>query len=92
MTEFSLAKVEAAKKSGRWKAESRPRISEEVPQELARALARDRKARSFFAGLAPSCRRAYIGWISTAKKPETRARRAGEAVALLHRGRKLGLK
>jgi hypothetical protein len=42
--------------------------------------------------LAPSYRRYYVGWIDAAKKEQTRARRAREAISLLAANRKLGLK
>ncbi len=92
MTRFGRAKVEAAKRSGRWDADARPAFAGDVPPELARALARSRRARDFFEGLAPSYRRQFIGWIATARRPETRANRVRESVALLARGRRLGLR
>ena len=92
MTEFGLAKIEAAKTSGRWGEEARPVINMDIPQELTDALARRRKAKDFFEHLAPTHRRQFIGWIVTAKRPETRARRLQESVDLLASGEKLGLK
>jgi uncharacterized protein YdeI (YjbR/CyaY-like superfamily) len=91
MTEFGQAKIDAARASGRWHVDGRPDVSR-VPRELSEALARNGKAREFFEKLAPSCRKQFIGWIGTAKKPETRAKRVRETVALLARGKKLGLK
>jgi hypothetical protein len=46
----------------------------------------------FFEALSPLERKRYIAWIHLAKRPETRARRIRESVALLARGEKLGLK
>ena len=45
-----------------------------------------------FAQLAPSYQRAYIGWIDSAKREETKKRRLREALDLLASGKKLGLK
>ena len=45
-----------------------------------------------FEALAPSYRRAYVGWIDSAKREETKQRRLREAVARLANGEKLGLK
>ncbi len=45
-----------------------------------------------FEKLSPSCRRAYIGWIDSAKRAETKEKRLGEAIALIAAGKKLGLK
>jgi uncharacterized protein YdeI (YjbR/CyaY-like superfamily) len=45
-----------------------------------------------FETLAPSYRRAYVGWIDAAKREDTKERRLREAVARLAKGEKLGLK
>ncbi|MFN8573088.1 MAG: YdeI/OmpD-associated family protein [Gemmatimonadaceae bacterium] len=63
-----------------------------LPVFLSRALKTNRKAWENFSRLAPSHRRHYVGWIMMAKKPETRARRLREAIALLEQNKKLGLK
>jgi uncharacterized protein YdeI (YjbR/CyaY-like superfamily) len=42
--------------------------------------------------LAPSLRRQYIGWIESAKREETKARRLQEAIRVLAAGKQLGLK
>ena len=92
MTRFGLAKVEAAKRSGSWWRDPRPMISMDLPPELSEALARNRKAKAFFEGLAPTYRKHFVAWIVTAKRPETRARRLRESLALLARGERLPLK
>jgi uncharacterized protein YdeI (YjbR/CyaY-like superfamily) len=63
-----------------------------VPPYVERALKADGAAWRFFETLAPSYRRAYIGWIDAAKREETKERRLREAVARLAKGEKLGLK
>jgi uncharacterized protein YdeI (YjbR/CyaY-like superfamily) len=63
-----------------------------IPPDLRRALARNAKARENFERLAPSYRRHYVAWIATAKKDETRARRLRQALALLAKNKKLGMK
>jgi uncharacterized protein YdeI (YjbR/CyaY-like superfamily) len=63
-----------------------------VPRYIERALKAERAAWRFFETLAPSYRRAYVGWIDAAKRPETRQRRLREAVARLASGERLGLK
>jgi uncharacterized protein YdeI (YjbR/CyaY-like superfamily) len=75
-------------------AKAAPRASrpEALPPELEVDLRRDAAAWEAFQGLPPSCRREYVGWISSAKKPETRARRLDEAKGRLARGERLGLK
>jgi uncharacterized protein YdeI (YjbR/CyaY-like superfamily) len=69
----------------------RPRLTV-LPAYIEKALKADARAREHFERLAPSKRRAYIGWVDSAKREETRARRLREAVGLLAAGRKLGLK
>jgi uncharacterized protein YdeI (YjbR/CyaY-like superfamily) len=92
MTAFGLAKVEAAKRSGRWETNPRPVVSLDVPKDLSGALARNRTAKAFFERLAPTYQKHFIGWIVTAKRPETRVKRLKESLALLEKREKLGLK
>lgn len=63
-----------------------------LPRYIERELKASPRAWAYFERLAPSYRQAYIGWIDSAKRPETKARRLREAVGLLESGRKLGLK
>jgi uncharacterized protein YdeI (YjbR/CyaY-like superfamily) len=63
-----------------------------VPGFFSEALAGNRPAREFFNGLAPSYRRNFIDWVSSAKREETRKRRLEEALSLLQQGKKLGMK
>jgi uncharacterized protein YdeI (YjbR/CyaY-like superfamily) len=70
---------------------ARPPIPD-LPPYIARALKANPKAWSFFQELAPSYRRHFVGWIHTARRPETRAKRIRESIALLAGGKKLGLK
>ena len=92
MTPTGNTMVKEAKASGFWDKPDRPQLSPEIPKELESALAKNKKARSFFDQLAPSYRKQYIGWIAFAKRQETKERRVKEAVVLLERGEKLGMK
>jgi uncharacterized protein YdeI (YjbR/CyaY-like superfamily) len=92
MTDVGLAKIKTARKTGLWEKDDRPRISFDVPPELAKALAENKKAKENFDKLAPSYRRQYIGWIAVAKRAETKKRRIKESIALLEKGKKLGMK
>jgi uncharacterized protein YdeI (YjbR/CyaY-like superfamily) len=71
---------------------ARRRSPLEVPPYLRKALSRHARARRHFERLAPWYRRMYIGWIDSARRPETKAKRLREAVGLLTAGKKLGLK
>jgi uncharacterized protein YdeI (YjbR/CyaY-like superfamily) len=55
-------------------------------------LRQNPKAGEFFFNLAPSYQKLYLRWITGAKREETRLRRLAEAVGLMNKGRKLGMK
>jgi len=64
----------------------------EIPSYIEQALRTNPRASKCFEQLAPSYRRAYIGWIDSAKREQTKERRLREALNLLAAGKKLGLK
>lgn len=81
-----LAEVERAKADGRWdSAYDSPRTSS-VPEDLAKALAAKPRAAAKFAALKSAERYSILWRIQTAKRPETRARRIEDFVAMLARG------
>lgn len=59
-----------------------------VPQGLADALQKSKTAGETFDRLSPGCRREYLEWITSAKRPETRERRITEAVVRLAAGKR----
>ena len=69
----------------------RPVIPER-PAYIEKAFKENRKAWAFFQTLPARERRNFVVWIHIAKREETRERRLREAVGLLARGEKLGLK
>ena len=87
MTPAGLAAVERAKHNGSWSSIDHVEAMT-VPEDLAAALDAVPRARRHFDAFAPSARKGYLHWISTAKRPETRARRVAEVVALAAQGRK----
>jgi hypothetical protein len=58
-----------------------------VPAELAAALAKNRKARAIFDAFPPSHRREYNDWVGEAKREETRAARAAQAIEWIAEGK-----
>lgn len=56
--------------------------------KAALALKQNCAAARGFKNLSPSCQREYLVWLTTAKRPETRARRLAETLAALESGRK----
>ncbi|MBC8144502.1 MAG: YdeI/OmpD-associated family protein [bacterium] len=89
MRPAGVAAVEAAKADGRWDAAYSSPSNATVPDELQKALNKNRKAKAFFETLNKSNRYAIIWRIQTAKKPETKTRRVEELVAMLTRGEKI---
>ena len=69
----------------------RPSVSE-IPPYIEKQLKADARVWNYFGQLAPSCRRAYIGWIDSAKREYTKEKRLREAISLLAAGKELGLK
>jgi uncharacterized protein YdeI (YjbR/CyaY-like superfamily) len=80
-----LAEIERARRDGRWARAYDGARDASVPDDLARALARDAKARAFFEALDGANRYAILYRVQTAKRPETRARRIETFVALCAR-------
>jgi uncharacterized protein YdeI (YjbR/CyaY-like superfamily) len=80
-----LAQVEAAKADGRWDAAYAPASRAEVPTDLQAALDRSPKAAEFFGTLSGANRYAILYRIGAVKKPETRARKIADFVAMLER-------
>jgi uncharacterized protein YdeI (YjbR/CyaY-like superfamily) len=86
MKPAGLREVERAKADGRWeRAYDSPKTAE-VPDDLRAALDADAAAAEFFAGLDSINRYAILHRIQGAKKPETRARRIEQFVAMCSRG------
>jgi uncharacterized protein YdeI (YjbR/CyaY-like superfamily) len=76
-----IAKIEAAKIDGSWtildEAESLV-----VPEDLAKAFAKNARARTYFDAFPPGVRKNILTWITTAKRDQTRAKRVSETVRL----------
>ena len=65
------------------------RLPDEVPPPIAQAIRRSRRAWQALLALAPSYRKQYIHWLTSAKRPETRERRIAQAIARLEKGERL---
>ena len=89
MRPAGLREVEAARADGRWDAAYDGARSMEVPPALAKALAKNRKAKAFFDTLDKTNRYAVCWRVQTAVKPETRQARVEKLVAMLARGEKI---
>ena len=89
MTPGGQAEIDRAKADGRWSQAYDPPSRAEAPEDLQRALARNRAARRFFEALDRTNRYAILWRLQTAKRPETRARRLETFVQMLAEGRKI---
>jgi len=80
-----LAEVDRAKRDGRWEGAYDGARTAQVPADLAAALAKNSRARSFFEALDAANRYAILYRVQTAKKAETRAERITRFVTMCSR-------
>ena len=80
------AAVERARANGRWETAYAGQATMEVPADLTAALAADPRAAAMFDILTKANRYSVLHRIETARRPETRARKVAELVAMLSRG------
>lgn len=85
MQPAGLAAIEVAKKNGRWASAYESQKNITVPEDLQAALDKNKKAKAFFARLSSQNRFAILFRIGNVKKPETRARKIQEYVAMLQK-------
>lgn len=89
MRAAGLSEIERAKEDGRWEAAYASPSNIEVPEDLRLALDASPAASELFAKLDSANRYAILYRVHDAKRPETRARRIDQFVAMLARGEKL---
>lgn len=78
--ELALSDKPAMKRSG-------PKPEAEVPDDLRRALARNKAAAAQFKAFTPGKRREYIEWITEAKRETTRLARLEQALEWIAEGK-----
>ncbi|HEX7666360.1 MAG TPA: YdeI/OmpD-associated family protein [Polyangiaceae bacterium] len=89
MKPSGLAQVEAAKKDGRWEKAYAGSRTIEIPDDLAEALAKNAKAKKFFATLDSQNRYAILFRLHNTNKAELRAKKLEKFVTMLAEGRKI---
>jgi uncharacterized protein YdeI (YjbR/CyaY-like superfamily) len=89
MQPAGLREVEAAKADGRWEAAYGGQASMTIPEDLQRALDQNDAAREFFATLNRTNRFAILYRLHDARRPETRAKRLEQFMAMLSEGKKI---
>jgi uncharacterized protein YdeI (YjbR/CyaY-like superfamily) len=87
MKPAGVAQVKAARRDGRWDAAYAPQSTVAIPEDFRRALNENPAADEFFATLKTSERYSFLYRIHDAKRPETRARRIREYLAMLAEGK-----
>lgn len=88
MMPAGIKAVDAARADGRWQAAYEPPHDAAPPEDFLKALSRDKKAKAFFETLNRANVYAIVYRLKTAKKPETRARRMQNILAMMSRGEK----
>ena len=88
MTPAGLKAVDAAKADGRWTAAYDSPGKAAPLRDFLAALAKNKKAKAFFATLNMSNTYAIVYRLQTAKKPETRERRMKMILEMLAKGEK----
>jgi uncharacterized protein YdeI (YjbR/CyaY-like superfamily) len=89
MKPAGLAQVEAAQQDGRWDDAYEPQSRATVPKDLRLELDRNPSAKEFFDTLTGARRYAFLYRLHHTKKPEARARRIADYIALLNEGKTL---
>lgn len=92
MTPVGMAKIEAARRNGMWEKKINPPKDLPMPEQFFTEINKHPAAKQFYNTLAPSYKKSYIMWIATAKQEKTRNKRIAEAIKLLAKKEKLGLK
>ena len=67
--------------------DAEPRLVE-LPSELEKAFKKEKAARAYFESLAYSHQREYVGYITEARKEETRERLAAQTIEMLKKHKK----
>lgn len=81
MHESGLRKIEIAKKNGSWA--SLDDVEDgKIPDDLAKAFNKNKKAFENYNAFSPSYRKSYLYWLNQAKREETRIARIAEIIRL----------
>lgn len=88
MAPAGLKEVKAAKADGRWKGAYESAANAVIPEDFIKELARNKKAKAFFATLNKTNLYSIAYRLQTAKTPETKQKRAQAIIEKLARGEK----
>ena len=95
MAPVGLVKIELAKKNGSWDTLNSSDLhtdNNSMPDELEKALSKNKKALANFLAFPPSYRKRFLFWIDSAKTPETKAARIKQTIIMAAANKKPGQK
>jgi uncharacterized protein YdeI (YjbR/CyaY-like superfamily) len=91
MTEAGLTKIEEAKANGEWRKATQREDTTNIPADLKKALKANPQTWYNFENLAPTHKKQFIYWITSAKTDKTRQRRIQETSRLVAENKNLGM-
>lgn len=89
MTEQGLKAIEKAKQNGNWDNAYEPQSVATMPEDFAKELEQNSKAKAFYDMLNGQNKYAILFRIRNAKKQETRTKRIQQFISMLERGEKI---
>jgi uncharacterized protein YdeI (YjbR/CyaY-like superfamily) len=95
MTAAGLVKIEQAKKDGSWNTLNASNFhtdNNSLPDDLHKALSKNKKAFENFNAFPAGYRRQFLFWIDSAKRPETRTARIMQTILMAAANKKPGVK
>ena len=75
MTSAGLEKIKEAMENGQWEAAHLRENTDEIPEELRKALSKKKGALAAFRAMVPSRKKQLLYWLQTAKRKDTERRR-----------------
>jgi len=91
MTKAGFDKIEIAKKNGQWEKAYTSQKKIEIPDYLEKELKKNELAWNNFNNFASSYQNMYIGWVTAAKRPETREKRITAVISRSVKNQKPGM-
>lgn len=89
MTEQGFKAIENAKQNGNWDKAYEPQSVASLPEDFAKELEQNSKAKAFYDMLNGQNKYAILFRIKNAKKQETRTKRIQQFISMLERGEKI---
>jgi uncharacterized protein YdeI (YjbR/CyaY-like superfamily) len=87
MQPAGMKMIDLAKSTGMWEALNKI-DNLEMPEDLQKALKKNKKALEYFIAFPPSSKKIILGWVLNAKRAETREKRIKEVVSLAARNQR----